>query len=41
VRDLPNAKLVSYARCGHFPMIEARAASTRDHVEFLVREDKP
>ncbi len=41
VRDLPNAKLVTYARCGHFPMIEARASSTRDLVEFLVREDKP
>lgn len=41
VRDLPNAKLVTYARCGHFPMIEARASSTRDLVEFLTREEKP
>ncbi len=41
VRDLPNAKLVTYARCGHFPMIEARASSTRDLVEFLGREEKP
>lgn len=41
VRDLPNAKLVTYARCGHFPMIEARASSTRDLVEFLTREERP
>ena len=33
--DLPNARLVVYPRCGHFPMIEARAASTRDLVSFL------
>ena len=35
VRDLPNAKLVTYARCGHFPMIEAVNASNRDLVQFL------
>jgi len=35
VRDLPNAKLVTYARCGHFPMIEAKAESNRDLVSFL------
>jgi pimeloyl-ACP methyl ester carboxylesterase len=35
VRDLPNAKLVTYPRCGHFPMIEARDASTRELVAFL------
>jgi pimeloyl-ACP methyl ester carboxylesterase len=34
-RDLPNAKLVTYPRCGHFPMIEALSASTRDLVAFL------
>ncbi|MEO6420928.1 MAG: alpha/beta hydrolase, partial [Polyangiaceae bacterium] len=34
-RDLPSSKLVVYPRCGHFPMIEAAAASTRDLVSFL------
>jgi pimeloyl-ACP methyl ester carboxylesterase len=34
-RELPNAELVVYPRCGHFPMIEAAAASTQDLVEFL------
>jgi pimeloyl-ACP methyl ester carboxylesterase len=38
-RDLPAAKLVTYPRCGHFPMIEASSASTRDLVAFLTRED--
>jgi pimeloyl-ACP methyl ester carboxylesterase len=37
-RDLPNAKMVTYARCGHFPMIEARAASNRDLVAFLTKD---
>jgi 2-hydroxymuconate-semialdehyde hydrolase len=27
---LPNAKLVAYPRCGHFPMIEAKSASDSD-----------
>jgi pimeloyl-ACP methyl ester carboxylesterase len=40
-RDLPNAKMVTYARCGHFPMIEARAASNRDLVAFLTRGEGP
>lgn len=35
VRDLPNAHLVVYPRCGHFPMIEARAESNRDLLAFL------
>jgi pimeloyl-ACP methyl ester carboxylesterase len=35
VRDLPNAKLVVYPRCGHFPMIEAAAASNQDLLGFL------
>jgi len=35
VRQLPNAKLVVYPRCGHFPMIEAVSESTRDLQEFL------
>lgn len=34
-RDLPNARLQVYPRCGHFPMIEAQSASTRDLAEFL------
>lgn len=40
-RDLPNAKLIMYPRCGHFPMIEAKEASTRDLVEFLKDDVKP
>jgi pimeloyl-ACP methyl ester carboxylesterase len=35
VRDLPNAELKVYPRCGHIPMLEAAEASTRDLVEFL------
>lgn len=38
VRDLPNAELEVYARCGHFPMKEAAAASTRRLTSFLKRE---
>jgi len=34
-RQLPNARLVVYPRCGHFPMIEAVAASNRELLEFL------
>jgi pimeloyl-ACP methyl ester carboxylesterase len=35
VRQLPNAKLNVYPRCGHFPMIEAVSESTRDLNAFL------
>jgi pimeloyl-ACP methyl ester carboxylesterase len=35
VRELPNARLVVYPRCGHFPMIEAVAASNRELLAFL------
>lgn len=35
VRDLPNAELEVYPRCGHFPMREATEASTRDLAAFL------
>lgn len=35
VRQLPNARLVAYPRCGHFPMIEAVAESNRELVRFL------
>jgi pimeloyl-ACP methyl ester carboxylesterase len=38
-RELPNAKLIVYPRCGHFPMIEARDASNRDLVAFLNAKD--
>jgi pimeloyl-ACP methyl ester carboxylesterase len=34
-KDLPNAKLVVYPQCGHFPMIEAIRPSTRDLLAFL------
>lgn len=37
--DLPNAELVVYPRCGHFPMIEAHAPSTRDLAAFLEVDD--
>jgi pimeloyl-ACP methyl ester carboxylesterase len=39
VRDLPNAELEVYPRCGHFPMKEAAAASTRDLISFLNEEE--
>lgn len=35
VRQLPDAELVVYPRCGHFPMIEAVHASNQDLVDFL------
>jgi pimeloyl-ACP methyl ester carboxylesterase len=38
-RDLPNARLQVYPRCGHFPMIEALSASTRDLTSFLQVEE--
>ena len=34
-KDLPRAKLIVYPQCGHFPMVEAKAPSTRETVEFL------
>lgn len=33
--DLPNARLVAFPRCGHFPMFEAMHRSTRELVGFL------
>jgi pimeloyl-ACP methyl ester carboxylesterase len=33
--ELPDAELRVFPRCGHFPMIEAEAASTRALAEFL------
>lgn len=38
-RELPNARMVVYPRCGHFPMIEAREASNRDLLAFLGGKD--
>jgi pimeloyl-ACP methyl ester carboxylesterase len=34
-RQLPNSKLIIYPRCGHFPMLEAAAESTRELAAFL------
>jgi pimeloyl-ACP methyl ester carboxylesterase len=33
--EMKQAKLVVYPQCGHFPMIEAQAASTTELVSFL------
>jgi len=38
-RQLGDAKLRVYNRCGHFPMVEAFGTSTRDLVEFLAKTD--
>jgi pimeloyl-ACP methyl ester carboxylesterase len=35
VRQLPNAELKVYPRCGHFPMREAKHASNEDLDRFL------
>jgi pimeloyl-ACP methyl ester carboxylesterase len=40
-KDLPNARLVVYPQCGHFPMIEAAAASTHELDKFLHVETPP
>ncbi len=41
-KDLPNARLVVYPQCGHFPMVEAKAPSTREVVTFLApAKDEP
>jgi len=34
-KELPSARLVVYPRCGHFPMLEAAAASTTELAKFL------
>lgn len=34
-KELPSARLVVYPKCGHFPMLEAPAASTTELVKFL------
>ena len=38
LRELPNSRMVVYPRCGHFPMLEAAAASTRDLHAFLLED---
>jgi pimeloyl-ACP methyl ester carboxylesterase len=38
-RELPNARMIVYPRCGHFPMIEAREASNRDLLAWLNGRD--
>jgi len=40
-RDLPNAELVVYPRCGHFPMKEAKEASTKRLLDFLTPTIRP
>jgi len=40
-RELPAAELRVFPRCGHFPMIEARAASTAALARFLAEEAAP
>ena len=34
-KELPDARLVVYPRCGHFPMLEAVSASTSELSKFL------
>ncbi len=34
-KELPHARLVVFPQCGHFPMIEAAAPSTRELLDFL------
>ncbi|MBX3231314.1 MAG: alpha/beta hydrolase [Labilithrix sp.] len=38
-RELQNARMIVYPRCGHFPMIEARDASNRDLLAWLGGKD--
>lgn len=37
-RELPQSKLIVYPLCGHFPMIEALAASNADIAAFLAED---
>lgn len=39
VAELPNARLVSYPRCGHFPMLEAATASTEELDRFILETE--
>jgi len=38
LRDLPNARMIVYPRCGHLPMIEAADESSRDLARFLAED---
>lgn len=38
VQELAHAELKVYARCGHIPMVEAAATSTRDLLAFLAAD---
>ncbi|MBS1151240.1 MAG: alpha/beta hydrolase fold protein [Myxococcaceae bacterium] len=38
-RELPQSRLVVYPRCGHFPMLEAAAASTDELQKFIVETE--
>ncbi len=40
-KELPNARLEVFPRCGHFPMIEAKNPSTRALRKFLAEEPAP
>jgi pimeloyl-ACP methyl ester carboxylesterase len=40
-RELKNSRLIVYPQCGHFPMIEAAAASTRDLQAVLLEGAEP
>ena len=39
--ELPHAKLVVYPRCGHFPMVEAKAPSNAELLGFLALDGSP
>lgn len=39
-KQLPNATLIVYPRCGHFPMVEARHGSNRDLAAFLSADEQ-
>jgi uncharacterized protein (TIGR04551 family) len=36
--ELADARLVTFAQCGHIPMVEARTQSTRELREFLAKD---
>lgn len=40
LRMIPDSRIAWYPRCGHFPMVEAREASTRDLLAFLREVDR-
>ena len=38
LRELSSSRMIVYPRCGHFPMLEAATASTRDLHAFLLED---